>query len=62
MGSDDGIRVYIDDVLFHQAWRVKPFSTAAKDYNVTEEAEHTVRVEYFDGGGAGRVLVHFVKI
>lgn len=60
--SDDGVRVYIDDELVINEWRAQPFG---KNYiaDVTLSAGvHTIRVEYFDQGGAAALQFSWVKL
>ncbi len=53
IGSDDGIRVWVDGILLDDSWGNRGF---AYDEVLTLEGKesHHVRIEYFqDGGGAG---------
>ena len=45
--SDDGVRVYVDDVLVVNNWREQSYATASGDINLSA-GNHYIRVEYFD--------------
>lgn len=50
--SDDGIRVYVDDVLILDDWTHHAMRTYLPSVNLTE-GNHEIRVEYFQAGGGG---------
>lgn len=53
---DDGVRVYVDNVLVIDGWRVQPSTSYFGDIYLNE-GYHTIRVEFFeDAGSAG---IHF---
>jgi hypothetical protein len=53
--SDDGIRLWIDDVdLKLNHWETQTYTWHYQDWHWLE-GPHTLRVEYFDGTGAARV-------
>ncbi len=54
--ADDGVRVWIDDVLLIDHW----IETGAQTYSVEQElskGNHNIRVEYFEQGGQAIVRV-----
>lgn len=48
--SDDGARLWIDNVLVLDAWQEGPLRAYAVDVNLVEGV-HDIRFEYFDAGG-----------
>lgn len=53
IGSDDGSRLFIDDVLAVNAWKDQSFTDTSKDVDLTA-GNHVLRMEYYEsGGGAG---------
>jgi hypothetical protein len=50
--GDDGIRVYVDNVLIIDEWKLQPSTTYTAELDLTA-GEHEIRVEYFEYyGGA----------
>jgi len=56
VGADDGMRFYIDDVLWVDDWVAAPFGTVNIDVAMTE-GPHTFRVEMFEDTGQAGLLV-----
>ena len=56
MRSDDGIRVYLDDVLILDKWYDHAAVPMSADLFVTT-GEHVVRVEYYENGADAAVSV-----
>jgi hypothetical protein len=52
--SDDGVRVWLDGVLIIDRWHDAPSATYTVDRMVTA-GTHTLRVEYFENGGAAQI-------
>jgi hypothetical protein len=48
--TDDGMRVFVDDQLILNQWRVQAPTTYVVDRQLSE-GHHLVRVEYFEAGG-----------
>ncbi len=48
--SDDGVRLWIDNVLIIDEWRTASATAYTRDVNLTA-GWHAVRIEYFEGGG-----------
>ncbi|MDP9350761.1 MAG: PA14 domain-containing protein, partial [Chloroflexota bacterium] len=51
---DDGVRIYVDDVLILNEWRPAPYN----QYSVTRHIAagiHTIRIEYYEEGGAAAI-------
>ena len=58
--ADDGIRVYLDDILILDDWK----NHAAKDTFAVRNVSagiHTIRVEYFEDGGDAVAMFDFAK-
>ena len=55
--SDDGVRVYVDDVLVVNNWREQSYSTASGDINLGA-GNHYIRVEYFDAGAQAALSLY----
>jgi hypothetical protein len=54
---DDGVRIYVDDVLVLDYWRIGPATSVSCDHYLSP-GRHTIRVEYFQAEG---VAVAYVK-
>ncbi|MEZ4706459.1 MAG: LysM peptidoglycan-binding domain-containing protein [Caldilineaceae bacterium] len=59
--TDDGIRVWVDDQLLIDGWRVQPPTNYYGD-KALAEGYHTVRVEYYEEAGNAEVKVEWVKL
>jgi hypothetical protein len=58
--TDDGVRVYVDDVLVLNRWRpMRGTRTATTDLAA---GQHTVRVEYFEAMQAAKARVTWVRV
>jgi hypothetical protein len=58
---DDGMRVWIDDVLIIDAWGVSAEHTVSKDVPVSD-GWHNVRVDYQDLGGAATAVLNWSPV
>jgi len=47
---DDGVKLYVDDALVIDQWRLTPVTTYTADRDVSA-GTHTVKVEYFENNG-----------
>jgi len=56
LGSDDGIRVWLDGKVIAQRWQNQPYTEWTVDRDVVPGG-HEVRVEYYQSQGDARVLV-----
>ena len=54
--ADDGVRVYVDDRLILEDWKIHPATRSYGDVNLGR-GNHTVRVEYFEAEGLAAVSV-----
>lgn len=59
VGADDGIRLYIDNVLIINDWQGGSFRTTTRDVQLTAGA-HNLRVEYYEAVDLAGVLVDWV--
>ncbi len=59
--ADDGVRVWIDDVLVIDAWDIQSVRTFVQDV-VMQAGDHTWRVEYFQAEGEAVIQVEGEKI
>lgn len=59
--SDDGIRVYLDDVPIIDQWNDHQKTSYGIDTQVAS-GNHTIRVEYYEHTGTALVRVHWTKI
>ncbi len=57
--SDDGIRVFVDNQLVIDGWKVQAPTTYFGDVSVGE-GYHNIRVEYFQQGGEALLFVNYV--
>lgn len=58
---DDGVRIYVDDRLVVDAWRVGPALSVFGDVTL-DTGWHTIRVEYFQEGGVAVIYVRYAKL
>jgi hypothetical protein len=54
VGSDDGVRLYIDNVLVLSSWWGRGYTIDRLTRTLTA-GMHTIRIEYFESGGPGRI-------
>jgi hypothetical protein len=57
-GSDDGVRVWVDNQLVINQWVQQSFRTVTGDINLAA-GTHTVRVEYFELTGLAQLQVYW---
>ncbi len=57
VGSDDGIRVYIDDKLVFEDWTTHAFRIKTIAPELTPGQSYDFKVEYFEGQSEARVMV-----
>lgn len=58
---DDGIRIYVDNQLVLDAWRVQPPTSYFGDVYMSA-GYHTLRVEYYEESGNAEIAVTWVKL
>ncbi len=58
---DDGARLYLDDLLILESWRVGARRTLSVDYPVGA-GEHTIRLDYFEDAGVALVNLRWTKL
>jgi len=58
LAGDDGVRLYIDNALVIDQWRIQPPTAYSIDVNLAAGL-HTLRVEYFEGTGAAIVRLDY---
>lgn len=59
--SDDGIRVFVDDQLVVEGWKIQAPTTYFGDVSVGD-GYHNIRVEYFQSGGEALLFVNYVRL
>lgn len=59
--ADDGIRVYVDNRLIIDGWRVQPATNYYADVNLNE-GYHLIRVEYYEADGVSKIVVSWGRI
>lgn len=59
--SDDGIRVWVDDVRIIDNWTVHPEAVDTATVPL-DEGTHTIRVEYFENTGLARVSLDWERV
>lgn len=59
--ADDGVRLYVDDVLVLADWNIHPATQSFGDIYLSP-GNHTVRVEYFEAGGLASISVWWEKV
>lgn len=61
MTVDDGVRVWVDDKLVIDQWRVQPETTYTVEVALTS-GNHSITIEYFDDTGNATALFSFVRL
>jgi LysM repeat protein len=59
--SDDGVRVFLNDQLIIDAWRVQPADIGYFADVYLGAGYHSVRVEYFQAEGVASIKVHWAR-
>ncbi len=59
--SDDGVRVWVDGVSIIDQWHDATGATFSADRAMTA-GQHTLRVEYYENGGAARIHVWWERL
>lgn len=59
--SDDGVRVFVDNQLVIDGWRVQPATSYFGDVTLSE-GYHDFRVEYFQAGGVALIFVSYSRL
>jgi len=59
LGSDDGSRLWVDDKLLIDQWHEEQFTIYSADIDLSPGV-HTLRVDYFEGGGAAILSLDWV--
>ena len=59
--TDDGVRIFVDDQLVVDAWRVGPALSVFNDIALGS-GWHTIRVEYFQEGGVAVIYVKYARL
>src|SRR5690606_26563744 len=58
---DDGVRVYVDNVLVIDAWRVQPSTSYFGDIYLGE-GHHNIRIEFFEDAGSANIHVYWQRL
>ncbi len=58
--ADDGVRVYVDNVLVINAWREQPATSYFGDVYLSP-GSHTIRVDYFEATQVASIYVYWAK-
>ena len=61
VGTDDGVRVYVDDVTVFDQWRVQT-DDFSNDIQFFAAADHRVKVEYYEATGNARLSLNWQKV
>jgi len=61
VGSDDGVRLYIDGVLRIDQWIVRGYAANTADVALTA-GYHSFRLDYFEDGGGARVSFSYAAL
>jgi hypothetical protein len=59
--SDDGVRLFVDNQLVINQWNAQPFGTYHSADVRMKAGDHTLRLEYYDQGGAAALDFFWVK-
>ena len=58
---DDGVRLYVDDQIVIDAWRVQPATSLFGDVTLSP-GYHTVRLEYFEESGVAGITLNWSQL
>ena len=58
--SDDGCRIWLDDTLILDEWRIQARQTFISDVDVSE-GNHRIKVEYFENTGTAMIKALWSK-
>ncbi|MEZ4638096.1 MAG: PA14 domain-containing protein [Caldilineaceae bacterium] len=58
--ADDGVRLWIDDILVLDAWAANP-GYVEQTFSQIGRGDHVIRVEYFERGGLARISVDWYR-
>jgi hypothetical protein len=58
LGSDDGVRVWIDNVLVLDEWYDRPYATSTFIRNISA-GNHIIRIDYYENMGEARVSFYY---
>jgi len=58
---DDGVRLFVDDQIVIDAWRVQPSTNLFGDVTLSP-GYHTVRLEYFEESGVAGVTLNWTQL
>jgi len=61
IGADDGVRFFVDNQLFYDAFTPSPFQTATVDITLPA-GNHTFKVEFFEDTGSAGLLVDCILL
>jgi hypothetical protein len=56
--TDDGVRVYVDDVLVINNWNYHPETVDSATVNLIE-GEHVIRLEFFEGANGAIAILNW---
>jgi hypothetical protein len=59
--TDDGVRVFVDNQLVIDGWRVQPATSYFGDVALSE-GYHDFRVEYFQASGVALIYVNYSRL
>jgi len=59
--ADDGIRVFVDNVLVIDEWHAAAGATYTRDVTLAT-GNHALRIEYFEAGGAASAFFSFARV
>jgi serine/threonine protein kinase len=59
-GSDDGVRLWVDDKLLIDQWHGGPYTVYSGDVDLAE-GRHTLRLEYFEAQLSASLTLNWVK-
>lgn len=59
--ADDGVRLWIDDILVLDAWSVNP-GYVEQTFSRIGRGNHVIRIEYFERGGLARISADWYRM
>jgi hypothetical protein len=59
--ADDGVRLWIDDILVLDAWSLNP-GYVEQTFAQVGRGNHIIRIEYFERGGLARISADWYRM
>ncbi len=62
IGSDDGSKLYVDDVLLIDNWQTQPYTSQSALKTFSTSGQHRVRIEFYENAISARISFDYSKL